>query len=362
MTTIGYIGLDNHHCEPYLRSLEQLSAEVTCASEPDPEFDVESVGLSQDVPVYRSAEALLENEDVDVAWITRSNEATPALITTAVERGVDVYTEKPAARTAEDLEPAVEAVERSNATVCTSYTWRGHPIAKELRRRAENGFFGAVRSVDARFVASKLAYRNTDHYLFDATASRGGIVQWLGIHWIDLCQWMLDDRIVRVSAKTSAGTDGVDVEDGATLLLETESGAIGTLHTGYYLREDHYDTRIGIYGTDGTADWDPIGRTFGFDGETELDLECTNGDWSTPRRQIVHEYQPTDGYGGQWGLDYMQQFLDARSGDASVPATIQDAQRVLRVLDAAYEAADTNEWVTVEEPEASDRSVERVGQ
>lgn len=361
-TTIGYVGLDHHHCEPYLRTLERLPVDVTCACEPGQEFDVESVGLDPDLPLYRSTEDLLENEDVDVVWVTRSNEHTPAIITTAVEHGVDVYTEKPAARTAADLDPVIDTVDQSDATVCLSYTWRGHPIASELRERAIDGFFGSVRSLDARFIASSLSCRDTSHYLFDAAASRGGILQWLGIHWIDLLPWMLDDPIVRVSATTERGAADVDIEDGAIVMLETASGAIGTLQTGYYLREGRYDTRVGIYGTAGTAEWDPIGRTFGFDGETTLDLEQVRGAWSTPRRQIVHEYDSADGYGGQWGMNYMKQFLDARTGEASVPADIRDAQTVLRVLDAAYESAETGSWVDVERSASVDESKERVEQ
>lgn len=347
-TTIGYVGLDHHHCVPYLETLEQLPVEVTCACESDRTFDVEGVGLDRDLPLYHSTEDLLANESVDVLWITRSNADTPAIITDAVERDVDVYTEKPAARTAADLEPVIEAADDSSATVCLSYTWRGHPFASELRERAAEEFFGSVRSVDARFMASSLSARDTSHYLFDAAASRGGILQWLGIHWIDLLPWMLDDPIIRVNAVTEHGTADVDVEDGAALTLETASGALGTLQTGYYLREDRYDTRIGVYGTDGTAEWDPIGREFGFEGETTLDLEQVRGNWRSPHREIVHEYTPRDGYGGQWGMEYIQEFLDARTGQGDVPADLRDARTVLRVLDAAYESAETGSWVDVE--------------
>jgi len=362
MTRVGYVGLDHHHCEPYLRSLEQLPVEVTCACESDRSFDPESVGLAADVPVYASTEELLEREAVDVLWVTLSNADTPGVLETAVDHGVDVFAEKPAARTAADLDPVVDAVAESDVTVGVSYPWRGHPIAAELRERAESGFFGSVRAFDARYVASSLSYRDTDHYLFDASASRGGILQWLGVHWVDLVPWMLDDPIVRVNAKTETGTGEVDVEDGAVLLLETASGAIGTLHAGYYLREDRYATRVDVFGTEGTAEWDPVGRTFGFDGETTLDLEQVHGGWSTPRRQVVHEYSAVDGYGGEWGLDYMEQFLDARRGRAPVPADLRDAQNVLRVLDAVYESAETDAWVDVERPDPTERSAERVGQ
>jgi len=343
---VGYFGLDHHHCPMYLETLATFDAEVAAAYESNEAVAPADVGL--DVPVYRDPAALLDDVDVDLAWLTLSNRDSPDVVAAAVERGVDVYTEKPAARTAADLEPVAEDVRDAGATVAFSYTWRGHPLARELRARADEGFFGDVRSFDLRFVAQGLDARDTDHYLFDPAASRGGIVQWLGVHWIDLLAHVLSDPIVRVNASTShAG--GAGVEDDATLQLETASGALGTLHCGYRLPEGRYDTRIDVYGSDGIAGWDPMGERFGFEGETELLLEATGGQWpSTPRRRLVYEYEPGDGYGGSWGREFVRESLEACRTGADPPAGVDDALQVLRVLDAAYASAERDEWVDVE--------------
>lgn len=348
-TAVGYVGLDHHHSQPYLESLEQLPVSITCACDPAATGDTSAVDGLDGVPVYRDPETLLASEDVDAVWLTVANRDTPDLIRAAVDEGVDVFTEKPAARTAAELAPVADRVRDADASVMVSYPWRAHPIAQELRDRVESDFFGTVRSFDTRFVASALEHRDPAHYLYDGAASRGGILQWLGVHWLDLVQWVLDDRIERVHAVTRHGTEGVDVEDGAILKLETNAGAVGSLQCGYYLREGQYDTRVSIYGTDGWSNWDPMGRTFGFDGETTLELDSDHPEWcGTPRRTITHEYESADGYGGAWGLGFIEQFFEARDGSAQVPVTLDDALDVLRVLDAAYESAATGEWVSVE--------------
>jgi predicted dehydrogenase len=351
---IGYIGLNHHHAEPYIESIEELPAEITCACEPDETVDVDSMSGLEAVPTYRSVIELLDHERPDLIWLTLSNAATPEVVLEAVDRGIDVFTEKPVARTAADLRPVIDAVEDADATVGVSYSWRGHPIARELRDRAESGFFGDVRAFETRFLSSKPAYRETDHYLFDRTASRGGIVQWLGIHWIDLVPWILDDPITRINASLESHSDEIDVEDGATLQFETESGALGTLHCGYYLREGRYDTQISIYGDEARSQWDPIGRRFGFDGETELELESVTDGWDgTKRRTINYDYEPQSGYGGEWGLEFLQSSLDAMAKDRPAPVTLEDALTVLEVLDAVYESAETDQWVHV----SAERSV-----
>lgn len=347
--TIGYVGLNHHHAEPYLASIAELPARLAAACKPDGELRAEDVSGLGDIPLYSDTEALLDGEDPDILWITLPNRDTPAVIEAAVAREIDVYTEKPAARTAANLEPVVDTVDESDVTVCVSYTWRGHPASRELRSRSETGFFGNIRSVGARFLASQLAYRDVDHYLFDREASRGGITQWLGIHWLDLLPWMLGEPIVRVNASLSYGTSEVDVEDGAILQFELASGAVGTLECGYYLREGRYETELSITGMDGRILWDPMGDYFGFDDQTTVEFESVRKEYaSTPRRYLTYDYEPMPGYGGGFGLDFMNQFLEARvSNDVDVPAGMHDALTVLRVLDAVYESAESGTWADV---------------
>ena len=350
VNTIGYVGLDHHHRAPYLESLALLPVEVTCACEPDESFDVDTVDGIGDVPVYRDPEELLAAEDVDAIWVTLSNRDAPDVIRAAAEAGVHVYTEKPIARTAAELAPVVDAVESSDATVCVSLNWRWHPISRELKRRVESGFFGEMRSFDTRFIASALHNRDTSHYLYDREASRGGIVQWLGVHFLDLLSWLFeDDPIRRVNASLSYETPGVDVDDGATIQLETESGVVGSHQCGYYLREGRYDTRVDLYGSETQSSWDPMGPTFGFDDETTLEMDSQREEWApTPHRSITHEYTDVGGYGGQWGLEFIEDFFAACDDDGPVPVGLNDAMRLLRILDAVYESADRDGWVAVE--------------
>lgn len=348
--SIGYIGLDHHHRDPYLASIESLPLTVTATADPNnspDSLDFSDVDAFEDVPFYTDYERMLDETDVDIVWLTLSNRDTPAVIRAAVERDIDVFTEKPAARTVAELDAIAASVRESDALVGFSYAWRGHPLAMKLRELAGDGFFGDVLGFDLRFVASQLTTRDTSHYLFDPDASRGGIVQWLGVHWIDLLPWILDDPIEQVNAHMRSTTPTVGVEDAATLQFETATGALGTLTCGYYLREDRYDTHIRIYGKDGRSKWCPIRETFSFDGEAVLELDSNHENHTNIPSRITHEYTPAPGYGGNWGLDFFKQFLAARRGKASVPADFDDALQVLRVLDAAYESAESGGWVTV---------------
>ena len=364
---IGYIGVDHHHRDPYFAIASGLDVEVTAVCEPGRRVNLETLTAMDDRPdeittegeavadlvvdaaVYEDPHRLLADADIDVAWITYRNDKTPTTVETAVDNGVHVVSEKPIGRTAADLEGVGERAEEAGVTVAPTTFYRKNPIAMELRERVQEGFFGDVWTVEGRFNASQLAYRNTDHYIYDREVSRGGALQWIGPHWVDMMPWVLDDPIARVNAQFHDAS-AADVEAGAVLQFETESGTLGTYHTGYYLDERGKDTHLGVYGTEAQART-PVHHD-SLQHEPTVPLELTSGDpdWSgAPKRTT--EYEFTYDRFSAWG-DYVQDYFEAffagyETGD--VPATIDDVVQLLRVLDAAYEAGDRDEWVPVAE-------------
>jgi len=345
-TRVGFVGLDYGHQSAFAETLEHFpDVEITCTCEPDPEFETGS-GAFGDVPFYRDPEALFDTEDIDVAWVSIPNRDAPGVVESAVDHGLDVFSEKTMARTADELDPVVDTVRRNEATVGIAYPWRKHPASGELRSRVARGFFGDIRAVHAHWTTSTLDARlRGSTKAYDEELSRGGILQWLGCHQIDLIQWLLDEPIVRVNANMTRHHPDVTVEDGATVEFETASGTIGSLDAGYYRREGN-DLGIEMYGTESNCEWDMVG--IGADSTTVV-FDSRRRDWkSAPRRSQTYHTPDVSGYGGQVGVDFVEQFFAARDGEEPTPADIDDAVRVLRVLDACYDSDRHDEWVSTE--------------
>ena len=365
-TNIGYIGIDHHHRDPYFAVASELDATVTAVCEPGRRVDVENIAAMDDRPdeitterqgvadlvsgatVYEDPHRLVADDTVDVAWITYRSDETPAIIESAVDHGVHVISEKPIARTAADLEPIAERANEAGVTVSPTMYYRRNPVAMKLRDLVRTGFFGDVWTVDGRFNASQLSYRNTDHYIYDEETSRGGALQWIGPHWADMMPWILDDPIARVNAEFHEADD-TDVEAGAVLQFETETGTLGTYHTGYYLSDRGKDTHLGLYGTDAQALTPLHHDALQHSPTVPLDLTSEDSGWTAaPKRTIEFEF----GYDRfpAWG-DFVQDYFEAyfegyETND--VPATVDDALQLLRVLDAAYESGERGDWVAVD--------------
>ncbi|WP_129115301.1 Gfo/Idh/MocA family protein [Halegenticoccus tardaugens] len=362
---IGYVGIDHHHRDPYFAVASQLDATVTAVCEPGREVDVKNLTAMDDRPdevttegqdvsdlvrgaaVYENPHRLVGDESVDVVWITYRSDETQSIIESAVENGVHVISEKPIARTAADLEAIARRANDAGITVSPTMYYRKNPIALELRDRVRDGFFGDVWTVEGRFNASQLSYRNTDHYIYDRETSRGGALQWIGPHWVDAIPWVLDDPISRVNAEFHHGAD-VDVDLGAVLQFETRDGTLGTYHTGYYLSDRGKDTHLGLYGSRAQALTPLHHDSLQHEPTVPLELTTEHPDWTAAPKRTT-EFEFTYDRFPAWG-DFVQDYFEAyftgyETGD--VPATVEDAVQLLRVLDAAYESGDRGGWVEV---------------
>lgn len=364
-TKIGYVGVDHHHRDPYLQLSAALPVEVTALCEPGKDYTAKDVRPHTDRPdeiategadisaiaeratIYADPEELIADSGVDVIWVTYRNDEVPDIIDAAIEHDVDVISEKPLARTAADLRPIAERAAAADVTVGVNYIYRYTGAAGVLRAKVESGFFGDIWSVDGRYIGSKLDYRNRAHYIYDDAISRGSALQWIGIHWIDLFMYVLGEPITSVCAQSRTPSDG-EIDEGMVVQFETASGVMGTFQTGYYLSEPEKDTRFAIYGRNATADT-PVHHNQ-IDGET-VPLETTSDDeaWVTaPKRrtELSYGYDRFPAWGDYVWKYFSDYFAGRESGD--VPADVDDAVRVLSVLDAAYESADVGGWIDVE--------------
>lgn len=363
-TRVGYVGVDHHHRDPYFALASKLSVEIVALCEPGEDYTTEDVLPEADRPdeidldpsvvedvaeratIYADPAEMFAAEDIDVAWISYRNDAVPDIIDAAVDHGIDVLSEKPAARSAADFEPVAVRAKDADVTIGLTYFYRYNPVARDLRRRVRDEEFGPLWAVDGRYVGSKLELRDTSRYIYDDDISRGGVLQWIGLHWIDLIMYVLDERIKRVSARETTATD-LGVDEGLTMQFETASGTLGTFQTGYYLGEPIKDSHLGLYGPDGSAR-SPVHHVRKEGSTVSLDLKSDTADWAgAPNREV--EFTPSYDRFPIWSdfvLDYFAAYFDGRE-DGDVPADVDDGLRVLRVLDAAYEAVESDGWVSV---------------
>jgi len=213
------------------------------------------------------------------------------------------------------------------------------------------GMFGRPLAVEVRLITSQVKFRNPQHWLFDREKAGGGILSWLACHYIDLVHYILQDEFEAVTAlvDTLSGED-ISVEDVAAVAFRLRRGTLGTLQAGYMLPRSRagyegatYDTYFALKGTDGGFKWEPFERV-----QPQVHLESVASAWvGAPERIVTYHFEPSPAYGGRAGLEFVRAFLQAAQRGEPPPVTGEDALRVLRFVEAAYESSRTGQRVQV---------------
>jgi predicted dehydrogenase len=171
----------------------------------------------------------------------------------------------------------------------------------------------------------------------------------LGVHWIDLFRWMLADEVVEVSARNVKVNTAYDVEDNSFAHLKFSKGTIAALDISYTVPDAYpygRDLYLSVRGTQGIVSWAPA-----YEGQKDTLFICSDHPHfsGSPRVTRQFELQPTQGYSGFMGREYVRLFAEAVLNDGQPPITGEDGLAALRVVEAAYRSDAENRVVAVQQ-------------
>ncbi|MBX3051352.1 MAG: Gfo/Idh/MocA family oxidoreductase [Caldilineaceae bacterium] len=330
------------HANSYRDTLMLLPDEVELVGfyDPDPESVRKNLkGAAQNVPFYSSLAELLEKAKPDVVMVSTYLKDMPSWMLQVAEAGVNVWADKPFAIHSSELLPVAEAVKRNNLHFSCGYSWRFHPISQLIKESYDAGLLGKPYSIEFRFLTSSVARRNPDTWYMKRAEAGGGILNWLGCHWLDLMRYITSSEVSKVSAiEANVSGQPIDVEDAAAVSLQFDNGMIGSLHTGYFTSGDG-EISFGLRGSDGWVKWE--------EADKSVTIKSTHPDWaSAPRREFAVPTADVGGYGAE-GMALIRQFAAAIRGEGSSGYTVEDAIRSLQIIEAAHESARTGQTISL---------------
>lgn len=185
-----------------------------------------------------SAAALIESDDIDVVHVCTPNAHHLAIAELALKVGKPVICEKPLALSGDDAQYLVDLAASNDVVTGVPFVYRFYPSVREARSRISAGDAGKLRVVHGSYLQDWLSSSVDGNWRIDP--SIGGPSRAfadIGVHWCDLMEFTTGHRIVRVSARlvTAFAQRGaqelfdVTTEDAATVIFETDLGAIGSV-------------------------------------------------------------------------------------------------------------------------------------
>ena len=237
----------------------------------------------------------------------------------ALERGVDVFCEKPMATTVEDARRVLRTVERTGCLYQLGFNRRFAPVYIGVRELLTGGvgvFSGTMKMNDGDM--------RTPAWFSDPKIS-GGFMYDTAIHLLDLGRWLLGPvQEVRCLARSSCYPD----QDDAVMLLRFTSGALVA------------------FSTCGHATWTaPLERVEFFGDHAAIVTEGFERLTYTPARDQPAVTTDFSAFPVPERLGYAQEvrvFIEAMGRGQAGGPTAEDALRAVEFVAACYRSAATD--------------------
>ena len=323
MTRVAIIGCGDISTVHFEAVKSIAGAELVAVCDMDP-GRLAAASEAHGVPGYAGAAALLDEVRPDVVHVCtpHNQHADPAIA--ALERGINVISEKPLASTVSDGERLAAAAAASSARIGICFQNRYNQAVKSMAERLSSGEFGAVHGG-----SGTVMWNRTAEYYLDRPwrgsweGGGGGLLMNQAIHTLDLLQWMLGEvASVAGHAATHSLGDTIEVEDTAELVLIHATGA----------RSVFYATLANPVNAPITVDIVAEKATLSLRG----DLTITHDDG---RVEVVRERRGASGGRDYWGVShqlFIADFYSQLGQDGAFWIDPAEALKTLRIIKDVY--------------------------
>lgn len=212
-----------------------------------------------DPRLYDDYIEMLDNVKPDIAVVNSIYGINSQISCEALQRGINVYSDKPLATELDKLYELKEIYETINKTARVSITlmleMRYEPTFYTAKTIVDSGGIGDIRLINAQ-----KSYRlGTRPAFYTKRELMGGLIPWIAIHGIDLTKYYCPNKIIDIKAfhskKSNSGYG--DLEVSSMCLFEFENEVIASVSADFLRPQNapsHGDDRVRIVGDKGIVE------------------------------------------------------------------------------------------------------------
>ena len=298
--------------------------------------------------LYDSYEAMLADASLDIIVVATPNNFHKTLVCQALEAGKAVVCEKPVAMSSGELQDMMDTAKRTGSLFTIHQNRRADADYLAMREQAESGLLGKVFEIESRVTGSRGIPEGWRQY---AVAGGGMMLDW-GVHLIDQLMMMNPTPV------TSVFCDMYHVayqecDDGFKLQLKFEDGVMATIEVGtsHYIEAPRWYV-CGDRGALTIPDWSCNGkvvRASQHEVAWEEEIIYTK---AGPTKTMAPRAKDTieeialdpDKYFSDYDVFY-RNLADVLDGTAELRVKPEEAMRVMKVMEAAFESDRTGQAI-----------------
>jgi len=276
---------------------------------------------------YGSYEELLGDPDIDAVYIPLPNILHVEWTIKAIQAGKHVLCEKPIGVSAGEASKLLqEAQKYPQLKVMEAFMYRFHPQWQKAKSLIEEGVIGEVKTIHSFF-----SYFNIDpNNIRNKIDVVGGALMDIGCYCVSFPRFLFNEEPARVVS--GINRDPVMKTDRLTsAILDFKNGKTSTFTCSTQLMPYQ---RVHVFGDNGHIEIEiPVNAPKDAPGRVWVRTK-------TGSEEIVIE--AVDQYTTQAEI-----FARAILEDRPVPTDLHDAVNNMKVIDAIFESADKNGWITI---------------
>lgn len=200
-----------------------------------------------DCMIYDSAEALVNDPEIDAVFVLTALEAHHTYVMMAIEAGKHVFVEKPVGVTIQEIEEMRDGAEKAGVICMPGHNYIYEPSVRRAKGLIESGQLGDL-------VSFYIMY-NIEHP--ESVAKRlPGVIRQIATHHAYILLYLAGLPKSISAMKSTIHYEHITQEDLAMVLLKMESGAIGHFCASF-ASDDHagdpWTFMIKVIGTKGAT-------------------------------------------------------------------------------------------------------------
>ncbi len=340
---IGYGGMGHFHGRQMQR-IDGIELVGVFDIDPAQQEDAEKNGIL----AFPSREALLSDPRIDVVVIATPNDYHKEIAIDAMEHGKNVVSEKPVTLCPADLEEMIAASERTGKLFTVHQNRRFDGDYLLARHVMECGVLSDVFRIESRVQGS----RGIPSGWREEKEHGGGMLYDWGVHMLDQMLYYMRGVKLETVYSTMTHITNTECDDGFSVLCKFQNGVewIIEIQTNNFVQLPRWY----VLGTNGSLiveDWDMNGKIVTVTDTTKNDsLPVVAGAGITrtmaPRTdETTHTLPlPAKDYPTDWDSYYLN-LIHALHGEGDILVTHDQQRLLVRVIEAIFRSAETNEVV-----------------
>ena len=293
---------------------------------------------------YDSLSGILSDSEIDAVYVASPVVFHKEQVMAVAKAGKHVLVEKPIGLSSKDSDEVVKVCKEQGVLISVGLMMRFHAYHEKIKEMIADGALGDIVSMRAQLTCW---YPDiAGNWRQKKKTAGGGSLLDMGIHCIDILQYITGSKVKRVAGMVDTKTFDYDVEDSASVLMEMDNGAYAYVDANFNIPDAAAHSRLEVYGTKGSILAEgTISQVEG--GKVDVTLDEQGGYDARQDRDNSAGVNFDVEFGNMYEKE-ISAFGDAILNGSPVKIDAAEAIWTQRVIEAAYASSSQAKFIDVE--------------